>query len=148
MPDPHASKWASKMSPSELKMSSLVWFCVAKWCQLIFIFWASRFGERSFKALPILAKWSSEFISHLQWVLRTYDQSFGLGLPFCKSHDLTCSIRVSQHPSHDVTCFPFFLDAFVCVQCILEHTLLLHPPTPPPNPTPPHPTISTINPMT
>ena len=106
---------------------------------------ASRFGERSFKALPVLAKWSSEFISHLQWVLRTYDQSFGLGLPFCKSHDLTCSIRVSQHPSHDVTCFPFFLDAFVCVQCILEHTLLLHPPNPP---TPPHPTISTINPMT
>ena len=58
-------------------------------------------------------------------------------LAICKSHDLTCSIRVSQHPSHDVTCFPFFLDAFVCVQCILEHTLLLHPPNPP---TPPHPT--------
>ena len=62
----HASKLGSKMSPSELNMSTLLWSCVAKWCQLIFIFSGSRFGQRSFKPLPVLAKGSSEFISHLQ----------------------------------------------------------------------------------
>ena len=43
---------------------------------------------------------------------------------------------VSQHLSRGTTCFPFFLNALVCVLCILERYYCT-PPPPPPHPTPP-----------
>ena len=43
---------------------------------------------------------------------------------------------VSQHLSRGTTCFPFFLNALVCVLCILERYYCTPPP---PHPTPPHP---------
>lgn len=50
------------------------------------------------------------------------------------SHGVTCSMFVSQHLSRGTTCFPFFLNALVCVLCILERYYCTPPP---PHPTPP-----------
>ena len=82
----------SKMRPAKMKFLTIVGFVLQNDANSFSHLFGFA-GWSSFRAAPVFAKRSSEFISHLHWVLWTDDQSFGLAFRFQASKVVRDSLQ-------------------------------------------------------